>query len=309
MNTSPNIIAHASIPVLSMTSEDVIAYAQSMQAPKRTNTPNLQTYNIIDSNAKDTKLYHASTYYTIPTNTLSDIHTILAIVHPNTPYRLAYGILVTAFNINTWVYNNQQTPNLFQAQMSNTTTQGRYFINMHAIPPLSCTDLSIADARHQMNTRIKHHFNNIFSQNPTKHIIRTNHRIRATTEEIPHHLDIKFVADIGAHHANHQLTIGISIHYQQKNTFYTDFTISPNNINDIDALYDQTIPQLLAHIQDNPNIYTHKQSQHYYISLIRAMHPYLTRKDSPLRQHIHHCVQEILQHYVYLPPANHKITP
>lgn len=303
MTASPNIIAHSSIPVLSMTSEDIISYAQSMQAPKRANTTNMRTYNIMVSNAKYTKLYHEGTHYTIPTNTLNDIHAILTIVHPNTPYRLVYGVLVTAFNINAWIYSNRQTPNLFQTQMFNTTAQGRYFINMHAIPALSCTGLSISNALNQMKTRIRHHFDHIFAHNPTKHMIRTNHQIRATTEEIPHYPDIAFTTDIQAHHANHHLTITIIIAYQQNNIFYTDFTISPNNIDDIDVLYDQTIPQLLTHIHDNPNIYTHKQSQHYYISLIRAMHAYLTRKDSPLRQHIHHCLQEILQHYVYIPPA------
>ena len=285
---------------MTMSPNDIVAYAQSIQTPKSTQATGMQNHVINDSDDTRTLLQYHNKEYTIPTNKLADIHAILNIVHPNAPHRIIFNVHPNAFEQNILIYSDQDTPNTFSIETPNHHNKNNhYVINTHKIPSISCTDISILEGMNKIYTRINEYFDNIFSPNNNACIMRYNHGISYVTNEIPHYPNIKFIGDIHGHDTDNHLIVEVSIEYDNDSIFCTSFTIPPNKINNINASYDQAVQEMMTHIKNHPEIYTHQKSQHYYISLIHAMGPYLTRQDSPLRTNIRRCAQELLDHYTY----------
>lgn len=289
---------------MTMLPNDIITYAQSMQPSRNTPATNMQTYVINHSDNTHTLLQHNNKEYTIPTNKLTDIHAILNLVHPCAPYQIIYNIQPDTFDDNILVCNHQHIPHEFSINVpirANNNKEKYYIINTQNIPPVSCVDISIADAMNKMNTAINDYFRSIFPNDENTSITHNTHIIHYITDDIPHHPDIKFMAYIHGHHASNHLTIEVMIDYNEDVVFSTHFTLAPNCLDDINESYNHVTQQIIDHINHNPNIYTYQKSHHYYISLIHAMGPYLTSKDSPLRTNIRRCAQDMLNHYTYQP--------
>lgn len=232
--------------------------------------------------------------FSIPSNQLSDVHAILQLCHPNTPYYIYHDVYLSEELPDIPLYSYKHAPNILTTQSppnqkNNTYTIQPTSISQTIIQPNEPIKDAIIRIREQVKKTLQfvHQYPNI----------NVNPQQLNSLQKIPHmnNTEIRITAR-RAHPSNMEITLAISNEYSWASI--DSFIIPTQHITKLTDKYiahmHRIAPDLIRDIQQN-----FAGSQHEKMRIIRQVIPYLTHTNNDLFTCIQDCAHVLMNHYAY----------
>lgn len=234
--------------------------------------------------------------FSIPTNQLSDIHAILQLCHPDTPYYIYHDIYLSEELPGISLYSYQHAPNILTTQPPVCAEKTIYTVQPTNIShTIVQPNEPITDAIKRVHALVEQSFAFVH-QYP--HINMDNQQLHSP-QKIPLVNDINI--SINAYRT-HPSNINIILDITNKTNWanINIFIIPTQHITELTDRYtahlDHAMPKLIQDIQNN-----FAGSQHEKMRIIRQAVPYLTRTDNNIFACIQDCVHILMNHYALRP--------
>ena len=241
--------------------------------------------------------------FSIPTPQLSDIHAILQLCHPDTPYYVYRHIYLSEKLPGICLYNYKHAPNILTTQIPPNKKNNTYIIQPTSIShTIIEPNEPIIDAIERIHPQIEQSLTFVH-QYP--HIDVDSQRLDGQ-QKIPHlnNMDINITA-YRVHPSNIEITFTLS--NESGWTSIDNFIISTQDLPKLADRYvthmQHIAPKLIQDIQDN-----FTGSQHEKIHIIRQAIPYLTHTNNDLFTCIQDCAHILMNHYACPHDISHHAT-